>query len=1612
MVIQKAVLFSAYVAVLLSVWMRCSSTAQETNSSGYIWKTGPWGKCQGNDCGLGGVQSRSVWCVHSEGWNTIQTNCNQNEKPVTQRHCFKVCDGHRHLFEWNIGEWSMCGRSQEDIPTITSETCGSGALGTHNRSVACIVKSRNILIEHKDGIVDDSFCEQFSPKPVRSDSCLVPCPQDCVVSHFTDWRECTRTCGNGTQTKTRRVIVPPLYEGKPCPPLMKTRHCKGLPTCVKKLKSTYRIKIGPWGSCKPMEKDGTNTSLTAVNQPVIGYQTRQVTCIQGDGQNVYTRLCFLNEQDIPTYRACVISQDCQVISWSEWSPCSQTCSTEVDMTVGFRTRYRNVTALPFGDGVRCPHLQEQQQCTANADGAIVLCPRYKWHVSAWEECQSDYLISKQDKKQLNINDTLCGGGLQSREVFCVQENDTNYRPVDTWLCSPPQPSYMKECDVPCPQDCILSEWSEWGMCSVKNCFEGDVRKQKGQRSRSRKVIQHPLHHGLPCSPLVESRSCEEPICFYWFIGEASRCMIERANKKCGRGKILRPVFCVDVDGEEVDKELCDLVGPRPWREMNCHVPCPDDCVVAEWTSWTECSKDCVQKNETTGLQTRYRNILAYNAPDGKACPKKEELKEERKCNEDSCNAFTWRSGPWGDCLEDSTPTNSTVVIDLEDGMCGHGMKSRLVYCSKADGDKQMPDRKCLKSAKPDSEKPCQVPCATDCIVTKFSKWTPCPVTCKPGEELITKQNRRRYILQHGTPSGQECPDTLYEERDCENLPVCYSYHWVMSNWNECILPYDERSGGEPDEERRCGDGLQTRDISCLRDDGMTVNMNLCLKYAEAMPVFVQTCRIHCPEDCVMSSWSKFGKCTMECVGQRTRKRRLVGPSRRREDCQNTRLYPDSESEICSCPAYTLVPIGEWSDCLLPTQSQDHYAGDIVKETMDKGCGEGLRFKRVVCIDQNKKIVAKSYCGLEYGVEFMEEFCEIPCPMDCKLSGWTAWTECSKSCGTGMKTRYQYLKERSHNGGRQCSHIDDNNKVEQKVPCYSDCSRYVWVAEHWKECEIYTVVGDNCGRGMQLRTVKCVLQQADKEELIVDESYCDKAEQPYGARSCIVPCPGDCVVSYWTDWSLCSHPCDTTDYRSRLRYIARYGKSEDSICQSLNETEPCMDSISCFDYEWSISDRGTCQLPDSALCGKGTKRRELDCVRSDDRSVPLEKCQEFATNHKPKHRLEDCHVECPMDCQMSTWSLWSKCSHTCGYEGVTFRNRHVVREPNEFGRQCPTNMTQHKPCVLEPCYHWTISEWSSCKVEEGDCGCGIRKRNVTCQQTDGTNVDHDYCYGNKDYHSNQAVMQKGFEMMQMEQDCVQPCPGECKTSSWSDWSPCHQTCIDGKPVDNIPSIQTRSKAALTPYSMKEEHCPADIWETRPCQGGSCFEYQWQVSGWDSNGFRDVWCQRSDNINVTGGCNEWIRPSSEHKCHPECTMSHSFCTETSVCACEDKYLESYDVNGFLQVCLPKEGWEDNAISQEEEDTEMYKEGTYNYATDSNTIKDLESSEFKTKSKEGLVEMWLYGAISAGVVFLILIIVITYILCRITRKKAAKRRLQLEKERYWDTSAKKRYNGDIDL
>lgn len=277
--------------------------------------SGPWGRCMGSNCGPGGSQSRVIWCAHVEGWTTLYTNCESNQRPSNNRNCFRVCDWHRDLYEWKLGAWNECMPVlARTIVALQPAKCSGGEEGIQAREVQCVLKS-------DDSPAEDVICEYFEPKPRLEQACWIPCPQDCIASDYSPWTPCSKTCGTGLRNRVRSILVPPRFGGTACPNLTEIRSCKSGPCSGPE--GIYSLKVEPWSPCalpntRPTRQvkgrnskgqglkgkggvtDPKTRDLNGNEQPrnrlnreesplwdiQVGYQTRNVTCLHRNGNSV------------------------------------------------------------------------------------------------------------------------------------------------------------------------------------------------------------------------------------------------------------------------------------------------------------------------------------------------------------------------------------------------------------------------------------------------------------------------------------------------------------------------------------------------------------------------------------------------------------------------------------------------------------------------------------------------------------------------------------------------------------------------------------------------------------------------------------------------------------------------------------------------------------------------------------------------------------------------------------------------------------------------------------------------------------------------------------------------------------------------------------------------------------------------------------------------------------------------------------------------------------------------------------------------------------------------------------------------------------------------------
>jgi len=168
--------------------------------------------------------------------------------------------------------------------------------------------------------------------------------------------------------------------------------------------------------------------------------------------------------------------------------------------------------------------------------------------------------------------------------------------------------------------------------------------------------------------------------------------------------------------------------------------------------------------------------------------------------------------------------------------------------------------------------------------------------------------------------------------------------------------------------------------------------------------------------------------------------------------------------------------------------------------------------------------------------------EAPCPngvcdVDCAVSDWGEWQECSAVCGGGDRKRYREILEMPEGRGEACPILYEYGACNMQ-DCPTDCEVGEW--GEWSECS------ETCGGGTTTR-----------ERIVVPPSgggqICPASEQHQVCN--IEPCPVDCEVGEWGEWSACLGPCGGGE-RTRTRSAIVEPSGGGAECPLLSVVEEC------------------------------------------------------------------------------------------------------------------------------------------------------------------------------------------------------------------------------------------------------------------------------------------------------------------------------------------------------------------------------------------------------------------------------------------------------------------------
>uniref|UniRef100_A0A7S1LSJ6 Spondin-like TSP1 domain-containing protein n=1 Tax=Alexandrium catenella TaxID=2925 RepID=A0A7S1LSJ6_ALECA len=1153
-----------------------------------LWSS--WAECSRSCDGGQTYRKRHIDHGPENGGQCVVESLHET-KPCGSEPCSPPGANDCALAEWS--EWTTC-----------SAKCGTG-ISERNRKVLQPAKlggkgCNSGLKETRGCVADKETCGAT----------------DCVWGVWEQWSACTCTCGGGTMRRERMIKVAPSNGGELCSPEDKSEiavcNAQSCEMCVDGAWAQWE----EWSSCSASCDKGFRSRHRDVaqhpndcGQPVIGLEDEFEVC--------------------EATQPCVADTDCSLSEWTGWSACSSKC-------FGVAERQRHVIQYATGRGKTChaAATKEVAQCNPGiGESSPVECgkpspePCMLGQWSEWGKCSAE-----------------CNGGQKIRMRHILTPAKNEGEPCAGKL-SETVPCGTQQCPNDC-QDCLWDEWAEWGLCSkcgnqryrhrnvrtmpnhcgkpcnmsaakeVSSCHStceevtfcawsvwssfSPCSAQCGPATRLRQramvtfaeapesyIFQGPV--SAACSGAqMEISACEHKPCGgeqdtvdcafgAWAEWSAPTCtqlcerhrVIERMSQHGGalcEGQLVETKRC---ERDCTHAEDCKLSDWNEWGHCSSHeaqryrsrslaqeasnggkecvgnleetASCSEapadirSCQFSRWSEWGTCSMSC-----GGGLQTRERAVQDPAENGGAMCEGK--LQELQMCNEFSCATTTaecvmgeWEA--WTGCTNahDGTKSRERKVLrePLNGGKACNGTLKELSSCNTG---------------------------GTKCEVSEWTVWDECDKSCGGGQRF-----RHRQVTQNPEAGGEQCKESLMEIEGC-NAEPCNRQDCAVSDWQAwgaCTA--------------NCGTGQQARSRAVTQlpsDGGMGCNLGLnetreC-RDAQGNPLAA------CPTvDCVWGLWSDWSSCSSNCEGgMRTRDRHIIqAPQKGGKSCT---AWNKEETEPCNtqaCQAKACID-GQWDEW-------EEW------EPCDKTCDGGLTWRA-------RKILAEANeCGKPaVGDSRIYASCNagVPCvkDVDCELSDWGLWSDCSKTCD-GIMRRSRRIVATASGKGTAC--VGD---LKQTAPCSPamgeaaptacmgaarmDCQLSEWQA--WESCSV------SCGGGQQSRSRELAKEAEGgghcPQQALMQTQSC-------GNEACPDECmPVDCEWNEWSEWSACDK-CGGE--KRRFRHVAKVAHCGGTACDAGNSEEVTECTRKCHEQSYcAFGNWGTWSMC-SATCGTGQHTRE-------------------------------------------------------------------------------------------------------------------------------------------------------------------------------------------------------------------------------------------------------------------------------------------------------------------------------------------------------------------------------------------------------------------------------------
>ncbi|XP_018366331.1 PREDICTED: A disintegrin and metalloproteinase with thrombospondin motifs 9-like [Trachymyrmex cornetzi] len=182
--------------------------------------------------------------------------------------------------------------------------------------------------------------------------------------------------------------------------------------------------------------------------------------------------------------------------------------------------------------------------------------------------------------------------------------------------------------------------------------------------------------------------------------------------------------------------------------------------------------------------------------------------------------------------------------------------------------------------------------------------------------------------------------------------------------------------------------------------------------------------------------------------------KTMGKIQKKVGC-DLRVGSNKNTDVCG------VCGGNGSSC------QSRYSWSLESiSACSKSCGGGFKIGMAVCKSVDESVVEDSYCDANNRPSVKSL---MPCNTHPCTTKWMNgdWSACSASCGGGSRTRSVFCTEEN---GNETTKLPDHKCSSTHKPHIQETCNTVscpmWETDKWSECSV------TCGTGIRTRTIEC------------------------------------------------------------------------------------------------------------------------------------------------------------------------------------------------------------------------------------------------------------------------------------------------------------------------------------------------------------------------------------------------------------------------------------------------------------------------------------------------------------------------------------------------------------